>query len=427
MTGKELSPFGGIRDYVYALAYSPDGHTLAAGTGNHDGTVWLLDAATGKLARRLVIPRGYVTSLAFSADGQTLASKHQNETRIWDVPTGKLRRTVAGVAMEIAPAALSPDGRAIAGGDAHAGNLRTWDTATGMELRAFAGHRRGVYGVAYSPDGMSLASAGADNTVRLWEAATGKQLWQAEHEGWVQFAAFSPDGRTVASGGSDGRVYLWEVITGKERRRFDGHRRPVHCGVFSRDGMQLATGSDDTTALIWDLTGRFPPRRLSIWELDECWSNLAGEDAAKAYRSVQALAAAADQSVAYLKERIRPIQVADPKRVAELLASLDRNDFAAREQAERELEKLGLGAETALRQALADKPSLEVRRRVERLLQEPAGPATIQAVRAIEALERISTPAARHVLAALAQGAPKVRPTQEAQAALERLEKSSAP
>jgi hypothetical protein len=127
------------------------------------------------------------------------------------------------------------------------------------------------------------------------------------------------------------------------------------------------------------------------------------------------------QAVPLLKERLRPVTTADPRRVAPLLAALDSNDFAEREKAAQELERLGFAAESALRQALVKTPSPEVRRRVGRILEELGGPLAVRAVRAIEALELMGTSEARLLLKALAQGVPEARLTREAEAALHRL------
>jgi hypothetical protein len=109
--------------------------------------------------------------------------------------------------------------------------------------------------------------------------------------------------------------------------------------------------------------------------------------------------------------------------MARLLAALDSNRFAEREQAVQELEKLGFGAEPGLRQALATKPSPEVRRRIDRLLENLQRAPMLQSLRALEILEHIGTVEAQQILESLAKGAPEARLTQEAKASLDRLRK----
>jgi hypothetical protein len=111
--------------------------------------------------------------------------------------------------------------------------------------------------------------------------------------------------------------------------------------------------------------------------------------------------------------------------VARLIADLDSDQYAARAEAARGLEGFGAEAEPALRRALAAPPSLEVRRRLEQLLEQlPRAvppPERLRALRAVEALERAGTAEARRVLRGMARGAPGARLTQEARSALERL------
>ena len=114
--------------------------------------------------------------------------------------------------------------------------------------------------------------------------------------------------------------------------------------------------------------------------------------------TVWALAAVPKQSVPWIKERVRPVPD-DPKRLGQLIAELDAVQFAVREKATVELEKLGDAAEAALRKALAGRPSAEVERRAKLLLEKLRGPVTapdrLRNLRAIEALEHAGTPEAR--------------------------------
>ena len=127
-----------------------------------------------------------------------------------------------------------------------------------------------------------------------------------------------------------------------------------------------------------------------------------------------------------LKDRLQPVAPGDAKRIDQLIGHLDSDDFAVRERATRELEKLGATVEETLRQAIERSASTEVRTRATAVLAklDPSlSPALVHQLRAIELVERIGTPSARRLLATVAGGAPGARLTYEAKAALERLER----
>jgi hypothetical protein len=125
--------------------------------------------------------------------------------------------------------------------------------------------------------------------------------------------------------------------------------------------------------------------------------------------------------VRLLEQRLKPVPRADAKQLADALRNLDSDRFTVREQAAKELERLGEAAEPALRRVLLDKPSVEVRRRVEGLLNRLEGLDPLRRSRALEVLEQVDSADSRRLLTALAHGAPQARLTREAQAALDRL------
>ena len=127
----------------------------------------------------------------------------------------------------------------------------------------------------------------------------------------------------------------------------------------------------------------------------------------------------------FLKDHLQPVTL-DVKRVEELLADLDGDAFETREAASRELARMRYRAEPMLRRALEGKPSLETRRRLQAILAEPNRPPRedLRRLRALAVLERLGTPEARRILEKLASGA-AARETREAQAALQRLQRSA--
>jgi WD40 repeat protein len=137
--------------------------------------------------------------------------------------------------------AFSPDDRLIASGSAD-NSVKLWDAATGKELRSLEGHQACVTGVAFSPDGQSMVTASADRTVRVWEVATGKMMQRLQgHDGPVTCVAYSPDGRSVASGSEDRTLRIWNADTWEVSLEFKEHTRPVRAVAFSPDSSKVAS------------------------------------------------------------------------------------------------------------------------------------------------------------------------------------------
>ncbi len=189
----------------------------------------------------------------------------------------------------------------------------------------------------------------------------------------------------------------------------------------------MASGAGDSTILLWDITGqrtdgRWHVKPLTPRQLDICWTELANEDAAKAYDAVWSLVAAPEQAVPFLRKHLPPVPRPDDKTVARFIADLDSIDFTRRQKATEELSKLGDAIAQNLRRALENKPSLEVRRRIQQLLDQTRD-WTVERLRdhrAIQALEHIGTRQAKEVLQQLAAGAPETLRTEEAKTALRR-------
>jgi uncharacterized protein with WD repeat len=130
--------------------------------------------------------------------------------------------------------------------------VKIWETATGEELLTLKGHAGAVMSVAFRPDGQRLASGSNDQTVKIWDSATGKELFALMgHAGVVTSVAFSPDGQRLASGSNDQTVKIWDSATGKELLALKGHASRVRSVAFSPDGQHLASGGDQTVK-IWD-------------------------------------------------------------------------------------------------------------------------------------------------------------------------------
>src|SRR5262249_39787003 len=331
--------------------------------------------------------------------------------------------------------AFSPDSKTLASG-VYNDALRVWDTTTGKKLGQYRFHPsylNQICTISFLTDARTVV-VGSPNEqgFRAYEVASGKEIGKFPllSSRYMSSLAISPDGKTLASGGwGDQRIHLWEMATGQERGQFlNENQGRVHVLAFSPDGRSLAAGNADTTAVVWDLTGRMqdgrlPPVTLSAEELEIQWQELGSADARRAYRALWTLVADSPQAVPFLQARLTPPAV-DAQRIAALIAALDRDEFAVRQQASEALEKLGEVMGPALRQVLQGKPSLELRHRVERLLAKLENE-QLRSRRAVEVLERIGTEAAIAVFEVLAKGSSQTCLTQEANSALERLPKRS--
>jgi hypothetical protein len=210
---------------------------------------------------------------------------------------------------------------------------------------------------------------------------------------------------------------------GQEIRRIGVPQGNVCSLAFAPDGRTLASGGEDSTILLWDLTGEPPraklnPAALTAGELEALWSDLAGQ-AVEADRALWTLALSPKQSMPLLKKHLQVVP-APADQVAKLVANLDSERFAVRQEAAQALEKLGEAAEGTVRKILQGKPTLEVKQRLEQFLEKQSKE-VVRKLRAIEAVEQIATPEAQQLLAELAQGAPNPRVAQAATAALQRL------
>lgn len=453
---------------VIAVALSPDGQILAsAGVGR---TVRLWSLAEGKELRLLDHPKG-ILAFAFAPSGEYLATLGADKRlRLWDTGTGQVKRLFelggTGLCLACSPDAkvlavaregiellsaetgktvlqikgyeeailslvYSPDGKIIA--SAAGQTTRLWDTATGLMIREW-GHKHGITCLSFSPDGKTLACGASDGSIRLFDPATGNERSQLPgrrgRSCWS--LTFAADGKTLAAsfGNGDTAIQRWEVATAKplpSLKGFQGATVPV---VFHADSRNLAALGDDPLTRLWDVADgsrkRQAPRiRLTPEEVRDLWAELGSDSPSRAVEACETLTLDPPRALDLFEKLLQPEPPLPP--IPRLLADLDSNKFNVRQTASELLEKIGKVAEGPLREALNNKPSLEVTIRIERLLERidsgQLPSEQMRGLRGVYVLEQLGSPEARRVLERVANGAPDAMLTRAAKVAAEKLPK----
>ncbi len=289
---------------VTALAFSPDGRTLAV-SGNREVLLHSLDGNT--LPKRLAGLSERILSLAFSKDGSLLLAAggtpaRFGELQLWDVASGQLRRSVTLTGDTIFGASLSPDGTKIAAGCTD-NTVRIVDAATGRELYKIGNHENWVLGTIFGVDGRRIVSVGRDRAAKLTDATSGAFLENinllrgelaavARHptkdivvvggedripyvyamdraknmkiaddttllrkldrqNGAITALAWSSDGRSIAVAGSGPEVNVYDAGTGRLVSSAKGHTAGIYTVAFSPDASQLAAAGFDGQVRIY--------------------------------------------------------------------------------------------------------------------------------------------------------------------------------
>jgi hypothetical protein len=416
---------------VWLAAWSPDGRLLAT-SENLQMVVRVRDTVSGKVLRNVVLP----------GEERYLRGDWDSAVKAGVADSAEFRDGVSGIA-------FLPSGRTLVttwrwthlarGGMRDRGwypygQVLLYDAATGYGRHspAESGYANAVW---VAPDGARVLGGWSNAltgdkdsgwTVMVTGLPDGRELLRTEELAQeVRAVLFSADGQAVAFLEGDGRFSLRELATGQEL--FSARwGLAASCLTLSPDGQRVAlirAGREVSVVELLPPGWRPPGARLGPDGLRRLWGELGASDGQPAYRAVCALSGAPAEAVPFLRRQLRPVLRPPPARGRRLVADLDDDVFARREAAERELARLGEVAVPALRRALAERPSPEVRARAQALLKEVLAwvvkdPEVARALRGVWVLQRIGTPEALALLGELAGGAPEARQTQAAKAAL---------
>jgi WD40 repeat protein/serine/threonine protein kinase len=260
-TGEERSILmGRVADGIIRLAFAPDGRTLAS--GGFRGQVVLWDVAKGTPQKDWTVPAMQVSGLGFLPGGETVAVAAKTAAgvrpgracvQLWDAASGRPCSDVWGPGSLIHNLAVAPDRSvALACGD---DTVRLWNPEQLAESRALPWNHKETWAVAFAPDGRTLATCGDDEKIKLWDVASNQPRATVNgHTCLVSCVAFHPGGKFGASADYDGGICLWDAESGSLLRpTLKASPAPLRCLAFTPDGRILATGGRDCRIRLWNV------------------------------------------------------------------------------------------------------------------------------------------------------------------------------
>jgi WD40 repeat protein len=268
-TGAAIKTITGPVDaVVYAIAYAPDGLTIASAgseaAGNAIVRIW--DIASSTVLRTMSGHAAATNTLRFTSDGAKLASGGADGLSIfWTTSTGSASQTLGTHRGPVNAVTFSPDGTITAAGDMlnpsdTGGDVELLSTRDGSLIRRLSGHMDRINSVNFSHDGARVVTAAGslppdthDSTVRVWNVNTGAQLLVLSgHVGGSTAAAFSNNDQLIATTGHDKAIRIWNADSGALMTTIaNAHSQPINALAFSPDGTYLASSAEDAKLKLW--------------------------------------------------------------------------------------------------------------------------------------------------------------------------------
>jgi WD40 repeat protein len=213
-----------------------------------------------------------ITALAFSPDGRTLAASGYHEITLWDPMEGKLLGRIQKLPERTWGLSWSPDGKLLAaacGMPGVRGEVRLCDPVEHVAVKVLDRIADMMLVVRFSPDGNHLAAGGADNALRVYEVESGKrELLIEQHADWVTDLAFSPDGSRIVTASRDKSARVFDARTGATDAAYLGHEEPVFGATFSDDGKTIFSAGRDRKIHAWSATDAKAIGQITITEGD---------------------------------------------------------------------------------------------------------------------------------------------------------------
>jgi WD40 repeat protein/serine/threonine protein kinase len=221
------------------VCFAPGGRQFARWDRDTE-VVSLQSYPDGKILSSFSSGHTYVYTMAFTPDGRTLAlaNMRKDAVELYDLEKQTNVGELAGHAGLLITLAVSPDGTMLAAGGSDQ-TIRLWDLPARREMRRLEGHRSGVSALAFSRDSRRLASGGVDGTVRFWDVKA-PSTHPPVLTNVLDLLAFSPDSRWLFTQGTDGVARLWELPARRLVRAWAAP--PFGSAVFTTDGDLLLAG-----------------------------------------------------------------------------------------------------------------------------------------------------------------------------------------